>query len=65
MLPEEELLPEEEVLAGVEVLLDADPSQGFQEVTTQSSLELVEAVLLTVLVVVAVLLPVLDVVAPN
>ena len=75
-LPEEEVLPEGEVLAVAEVLavvevlaeelvlLDADPSQGFQEVTTQSPLALVEAVLLT-LVVVVVVLPVLDVVAPN
>lgn len=77
VLPKEDVLPEEEVLAVVEVLavaevlaeelvlLDADPSQGFQEVTTQSPLPLVEAVLLTVVVVVALLLPVLDVVAPN
>ena len=78
MLPTEEVLPEEEVLAVAEVLavvevlaeelvllLDADPSQGFQELTTQSPLALVEAVLLTAVVVVVVLLPLLDVVAPN
>ena len=43
------------------VLVDLE--QGFQEVITQSSLPLVVAVLLTVVVVVV--LPVLDVVAPN